>query len=173
MATYTGVIHAGLGHPNDDGLMGPSILSAWLSENSRAAWVLPGITHILPQRVWVCRRPDTILMDGIALVIATLLQAPTLERPHRLDLAGPRRRDLGKLLPDEYQNLITGARTAAAAINAKLIVVGFTGSTILGQLDHLRDTDIDMEVVAPIGTRLYSRWLERTRRSGILAVTVS
>jgi len=169
MATYTGQLLCGHGHPNDDGLMPSSIRSIWLSENSRPAWI--GEPRRRATYMWLPYAPDTILCDGLLMVVTLILERHSLWRAAGIDI-DPQNRptiDLAKAItPDQHDALLDAARAASVGSGLKVIVAGFTGSSILAQLSQAREFGFDLEILAPVGSRLYERWTRSTWLSGML-----
>ena len=170
MATYTGQLLCGDGHPNDDGLMPSSVRSLWLSENSRPAWII-GEPRRRPTYVWLPHAPDTILSDGLLMVVTLILEQHSLWRSVGIDI-DPQQRptiDLAKVItPDQHDALLNAARAASVGSRLKVIVAAFTGSSVLAQLSQTREFAFDVEVLAPVGSRLYDRWTRSTWLSGML-----
>jgi len=170
MATYTGQLLCGDAHPNDDGLMPSSIRTIWLSENSRAAWII-GEPRRRATYMWLPHAPDTILCDGLLMVVTLILERQSLWRSAGIDI-DPQNRpmlDLAKAItPDQHDALLNAARAASVGCGLKVIVAGFIGSSILFQLPQVREFGFDVEVLVPVGSRLYNRWARSTLLSGML-----
>jgi hypothetical protein len=178
MATYTGLILVGVGHPNDDGLMySREPRRVWLSENSRPAWCLDIIAHAARdgrsgQTIWIPKCPASILEDGLLMVATLVVNIKELrtELLNALSISAlPSTIDLGKdLTSEQHSRLIQLSRESSHGWCKKLIIANFHGCSMLGQLLVLEHYGYDVEVLTPTYTRLYSRWLKATVIRGSL-----
>ena len=174
MGTVSGAIHAGVPHPNDDGLVRASIQSVWLTENSRPSWSTAGATKFISGSIWKPSCPREILRTGISFVAAEALALQETGTEDLRPLLSSRLIDFGKLNDPEVEGRLWAlVCEAASASTLKFIVCGFHRSTILDQLECLDDLKCDIEVLHPVDTRLYCRWSEQVRRTGRFTDQVS
>lgn len=172
MATYTAQILVGYGHPNDDGLTyvrQPHVF--WLSENSRPCW---SICHGGQKHVWVPRRPDSILDDGILMVSAFVFDMPNLTDAleETKVILSDRHVELSTSLSDkQHKNLITLVKHESDRQSLKAILSVFAHSSLLSTIHRLADYSFQVEVLRPSYTRLYNRWRDAVLETGSLAPT--
>jgi len=172
LATRTAVIHVGAGHPNDDGLIDPpGVTSWWLIEGARPIWLLSLDTGQAKRSKLLPRHPSSTLTDGLIAVLASLSPREGKEsRPREItDMLSGSTVDLANLPPRAYDGLLTRTKAQASEFGGKLIVSGFLGSVILGQTHQLLDFEMDVEVLTPTGTRLWSRWRREVVTTGSMA----
>ena len=172
MATYTGLILAGTQHPNEDGLMyhrEPHRL--WLSENSRAAWCLDSPALAVRdgrrgQTVLMPKRQSTILDDGLLMIATHVLKIDEVKSAliNMLDCDEPPARInfTKSVTSEQHRCLIELSRRHSVGYYFKLIVSTFSGCSMEQQMPVLEHYGYDVEVLVPVYTRLYSRWLNST-----------
>ena len=172
MATRTAVIQIGVGHPNYGGFVDPpGVTSLWLSEGARPIWLQFGNRTFQTRRGWLPRDPATILIDGMAAVLLAQLVDEDLEclPPAVRECLRGRKVDFHNCDTNVYEKLIDVAQEQAVNFSGKLIISTFSGSAILQMWDTVDAFDIDVELLAPFGTRLWNRWRSETIRTGFLA----
>jgi hypothetical protein len=77
--------------------------------------------------------------------------------------------DLGRdLTSEQHSRLIQLSREVSHGWRSKLIIANFSGCSMPGQLSVLEHYGYDVEVLMPVYTRLYSRWLKATVIRGSL-----
>lgn len=172
MATRTGVIHIGAGHPNDDGLIDPPGVEAWwFSEGARPIWVQGMDGPARGRRGWLPRGPGSSLYDGLVAIFLARLPGEARSRLPE-GLRGPlqdRKVDFAQLGQTDSKAAVRAARARAADFGGKLVLSAFHSSALLSQFAVVEEFDVDVELLAPVGTRLWSRWRNETRTTGLLA----
>ncbi len=172
------LILAGTPHPNDDGLLyNREPRRLWLNENSRPAWCLDNTARAMRdarrgQTVWIPRSPNSILEDGLLMVVALVLNTDEV-KSELADALGyrelPSRIDLCTALTNgQYARLINLSRKVSFGWYLKLVIANFHGCTMINRLLALEHYGYDAEVLTPFYTRLYSRWLNATVIKGSL-----
>ena len=177
MSTCTTHILAGIGHPNDDGLLVHASLG--LYENSRPSWQLdlrhPRPSHSGatpgPRRIWLPSQPDRLLEDGLLMLALYVWRQPAVRRQARdlpgFDLREPRQ-DLTQVDPAALAALHEVARCQPCP--GKLAVMVLTGSSLRPQLPRLADWPLDAEVCTPQWWRIQNQWQATPRIGGSLEV---
>lgn len=175
MATLTAQILAGIGHPNDDGLLVHASMA--LYENSRPSWQLdvrqPRPAHsaaaLGPRRVWIPSHPERILEEGLLMLSLYVWRQQAVRRMARdqadLDLRAPRL-DLTQLDPTTLNALDEVARGQPCP--GKLAVMVLTGSSLRPQLPRLADWRLEAEVCTPQWWRMQNQWEASPRTGGSL-----
>lgn len=159
MATVTAMVHVGVGHPNDDGLLPTSMKGPiFLQENSRPVW-----THHEPDHAGctlVPSKPSTILEEGLVFVGIRLL-VWLLSGPFGSAISKAGRHDAGTLIPDiaARRLVIETAMGFAESEGRKVVVSVLHGSSLLSLLPTLEAWPLDIEVLTPAYVRVASRWL--------------
>lgn len=170
MATLTAQILIGSAHPNHDGINPTHYL--FLSENHRPAWLLvdqnifqddrSGFTKVTWIPTFENMLEDALLMVGINI----------LKNREIIEMAKCVFREIEAKRVELYSNfsesqLNTLYRKCREITNyPKMIISVFKGSTIEKQLAVLEKYKMDVEVCAPIYSRLYSPWTNEVRLEG-------
>jgi len=110
-------------------------------------------------------------MDGMAAVFLSQLIDEDMEclPPAVQECLRGRKVDFHNCDTDVYEKMIYFAQEQAVNFSGKLIISAFSGSAILQMWDAVDAFDIDIELLAPIGTRLWNRWRTETVKTGVLA----
>lgn len=172
MATRTAVIHVGVGHPNDDGLIDPPGPEAWwLIEGARCIWFREIRKSGEKRRAVLPRSPSSALQDGLSAVLLSGLDQAELARlPEKaVAMLSEKNTDLANLNDTEYAGLREAAIDRSTSFGGKMIISAFSGSAVLYQFDVLRAFSVDMEVLSPTGTRLWNRWRQETLETGFFS----
>jgi hypothetical protein len=174
MSTYTAQILVGSPHPNHDGL--EPTHSLYLSENSRPAWILvkgnlwADELYNNERIVWIPTIEnmidDALLMIGLYIVQDKELQAKISKYLNRQQDIVEIHRDIKK---NELKKLYEmNKRALGQRKGFKIIATVFRDSTAHKLLDSFLAYSIDMEICAPIYSRLSSPWLAEVRIEGAL-----
>ncbi len=175
MATLTAQILAGIGHPNDDGLLPQATLG--LYENSRPCWQLEswpkhplqGAATPAPRRVWIPSRPERILDEGLLMLALYVWRQPVVRQQARAAV--------GLDLHKAWQDLTTLDPVALAALcesarglpcPGKLALMVLNGSYVQQQLPRLEQWPLQAEVCTPAWWRIQNQWEETPRIGGSL-----
>ena len=160
MATVTAMIHVGMGHPNDDGLLLPSMKGPiFLQENSRPVW-----THHEPHHhgcSLVPSKPETILEEGLMFVGIRLL-GWSLSDAVGQAIKGGGKHNAKSLFHDDdaRRETIDTVRRFSKNEGRKLIISVMHGSSLLSQLPMLEAwPSLEVEVLTPCFVRVSNRWL--------------
>jgi hypothetical protein len=180
MATLTAQILAGIGHPNDDGLLQQATLS--LYENSRPCWQLdirsprPAHSAAKPgsRRIWIPSHPERILEEGLLMLALYVWPQPKLLHQAQdtlgLDLQHPRQ-DLTTVDPERLAALCEQARRESGG--GKLAIMVLNGSHLRHQLPRLEDWPLDAEVCTPQWWRMHNQWQASPRIGGSLTIAAT
>ena len=178
MATLTAQILAGIGHPNDDGLLQQATLG--LYENSRPCWQLdirtPRPAHSaakpVSRRLWIPSSPERILEEGLLMLALYVWPQPKLWRQAQdtlgLDLQHARQ-DLTTVAPEPLAMLCEQARSESGS--GKLAMMVLHGSHLRHQLPRLEAWPFDAEVCTPQWWRMHNQWQATPRIGGSLTCT--
>jgi hypothetical protein len=171
MATLTAQILIGTGHPNDDGIQHTH--SLFLSEGNRPGWVLLPENMINEQsrqkkKVWIPASVDTFLEDGLLMIALFVIKDKAVIKYVKERYKGPlfKLNHVEDLTVEDRLHLYELCRTSK--IHYKLIISIFFQSSLQGDLHKLANYDMDVEVLTPVYTRLYSGWTGRQDEQGIL-----
>ncbi|HYN79465.1 MAG TPA: hypothetical protein VES73_16910 [Lamprocystis sp. (in: g-proteobacteria)] len=174
MATLTAQMLAGIGHPNDDGLLLHATLG--LYENSRPCWQLDIRTDRpnhsaappAPRRIWIPSHPERILEEGLLMLALYVWRQPAVRQQARiplgLDLRGPRQ-DLTTLDPADLAALCETARGLPCP--GKLALMVLNGSYLRQQLPRLEQWPLQAEVCTPQWWRIQKGCPPRSGTMGI------
>lgn len=177
MGTYTAQILTGHGHQNHDGV-NPVTHQLFLSENSRPSWTIYSSSIGAPTEkqesiaTWV-PTVENMLEDALVMVAIYVSQNHEVRSVAKEKLKNgiTSRVELYEESTEEGRRaLYASCRKLDRTEYPKLIVTPFDFSTILRQLEVLRNYRMDVEVCAPIYYRLYSAWTKEVRESGDLSV---
>jgi hypothetical protein len=152
------MIHIGSAHPNDDGLLAPSIKGPiFLQENSRPVW-----THHEPHHdgcSLVPSRPETILEDGLMFMGVRLLGWP-IPGPFGIAIYEGGRHEAKDLILDDTRTEVTEvAKGFADTEGRKVVIAVMHGSSLLSQLPTLEAwPGLEVEVLTPAYVRVSNRW---------------
>ena len=172
MGTLTAQILIGSPHPNNDGIIPSHYL--FLSENSAPSWSLVKENvdnedkNKYPNIVWL-PTVENMLEDGLLMVAAHVLKNHEI-----LEMAKDYTNQIESKRLELYSDLDDGQRNnlyqkcRELSKFPKLIISVFRSSSIETQLAVLEKYDMDVEVCAPIYSRLYSEWQNETRIEGSL-----
>lgn len=173
MGTLTAQMLIGTGHPNHDGI-GPSHY-AFLSENSRPAWML------VPQNVFHSGRRggwkkitwiptvENMLEDGLLLTAIHVLRD---ENVVALAKKSFKKADLNRvelyedIESEELLKLYDQCRLIK--IPFKIVLTVLEGSTIMRQIGILEKYSMDVEICVPKYYRAYTHWGDETIIKGSL-----
>ena len=112
------------------------------------------------------KRPSSILDDGLLMIASHVLKIDEVKSAlvNRLDCDElPARINLAKSLTGEqHRCLIELSRRHSVGAYFKLIIATFSGCSMEQQMPVLEHYGYDVEVLVPVYTRLYSRWLNST-----------
>ncbi|MBF0121282.1 MAG: hypothetical protein HQK79_20805 [Desulfobacterales bacterium] len=181
MSTITAQILIGRGHQNHDGIShSHSVLQ--LSENSRPGWILKNNRK---EVVWI-PTVETMLEDGLLLIALNfvenkdlqelakryftegILKKSVYECEHEIKKVSERIDTLyDKISSDHLKTL----HKKCKEINwggLKIVICVLKDSHILNQLNIIREYSMDVEICAPIYTRLYSCWGNKVYIQGSL-----
>ena len=170
MATLTAQILVGRPHPNHDGINPTHYV--FLSENDRPAWVLVH-QNIFRERgtgkiIWIPTvenmLEDALLM--IAIHVCNNNELITIANTFSAKIDSDRMELYSELDETHRNQLYQKCRQVSGF--PKIIISVFRGSTIEKQLSVLQQYKMDVEVCAPIYSRLYSSWTNETRIEGVL-----
>ena len=172
MGTLTAQILIGSPHSNNDGIIPSHYL--FLSENSAPSWSLVKENvdnedkNKYPNIVWL-PTVENKLEDGLLMVAAHVLKNHEI-----LEMATDYTKKIESERLELYSDLDDGQRNnlyqkcRELSKFPKLIISVFRSSSIETQLAVLEKYDMDVEVCAPIYSRLYSEWQNETRIEGSL-----
>lgn len=175
MSTLTAQILAGIGHPNDDGILPQGTLA--LFENSRPFWQLDMRRDRLmgrprapePRRTWIPSCPERILEEGLLMLALYVWPQPALIEQARgilrNDLSAPRQ-DLTTFNSDALAALCEAAHALPAL--GKVVITVLTGSSLRDQLPHLAQWPLEAEVCTPRWWRMRNQWEADPRIGGSL-----
>lgn len=150
MGTFTAQILVGQGHPYHGGILVSRQL--FLSENERPAWLLYGTGAVSrPIAAWVPTIED-MLEDGLLLLGVHVLRCTQLKAGLRQD---PARLECYGLDPAQRLSLHALCRNADWR-DLKIVVSVLEGSSVLAQLEVLREYPVAREVCVSDG-----RWFSR------------
>lgn len=159
MGTVTAMVHVGMAHPNDDGLLAPSIKGPiFLQENSRPVW-----THHEPHHhgcSLIPSRPETILEDGLIFIGIRLLGWP-MSDPFGTAIYQGGRHEAKTLITDEAarHEIVEVAKRHSENEGRKLAISVMHGSSLMSQLPTLEAwPGLEVEVLTPAYVRLSNRW---------------
>jgi len=172
MATLTAQIFVGRTHPNHGGINPTHQL--FFSENDRPAWILMpenvfGRGSVeLDRTVWI-PTVEHALEDGLLMVVLHILKDEEV-----LNLAenhfGNQGVDRAELYQDISKPQLRELHEKCRSVSGdfKIILTTFKDSLLKQQLPVVEKYRMDVEVCAPIYSRLYSRWSNRTKTEGSL-----
>ena len=158
MATITAQILIGQAHPNSGGLR-YNYKTVQLSENSRPCWILKYGNVDL---TLIPERPETILDDGLVFIGIHVLKIPGLRASaieNGINIQDPRT-DLTEVTHDSMDPLRKTllSHYLSHTQSTKLIFSVFDQSSILNQLECLRDYAFDCEILTCQYSRTESVW---------------
>lgn len=177
MATMTAQILVGRPHPNHGGINPTHIL--FLSENSRPAWILNtlnihGPNSMRPQKerrvVWI-PTVDFMVHDALLMIGLYAVRIPELVEAAKplLDLKAERIELYEEIDQPDLEKLHQIMKNSMRDLQQlKIILTLFERSSILSQMSHLKDYELNMEVCRPIYSRLFSSWTQDVDIKGSL-----
>ena len=172
MGTLTANILIGSPHPNKDGIIPSHYM--FLSENSAPSWTLvkENVDNEDKNKylniVWL-PTVENMLEDGLLMVAAHVLknhEILEMVKDYTNQLESKRLELYSDLDDGQRNNLYQKCRELSKF--PKLIISVFRSSSIETQLAVLEKYDMDVEVCAPIYSRLYSEWQKEKRIEGTL-----
>lgn len=172
MGTITAQILVGEAHPNHGGIYPTHVL--YLSEDSKPAWILE--THnILVEPVskqkpiiWIPTL-EHMLEDALLMVSCYVAKHPQIYAlvQEKKDHAKDSSLQLYQMFEkEELAHLHAINQNISSRL--KLIVNVFEGSTIRKQLNILEKYGMEVEVLVPTFSRLFSRWSNQWITTGSL-----
>lgn len=144
MATFTGQIIVGQGHPYHSGIQPDYIL--WLSENSRPAWLLQPFENNKKSKVVWIPTVENMLEDAL-LMIAIYIEknSDVLAVWNHLGLAEEERIELYEKTSDEQRRQLY-ALCRTIRYSRKLIFTILKQSTIMPQIAVLKNYSCELEL---------------------------
>ncbi|MEW6110475.1 MAG: hypothetical protein AB1632_15120 [Nitrospirota bacterium] len=170
MATLTAQILIGSPHPNHDGINPTHYL--FLSENDRPAWVLVDQNIFQNERsgftkvTWI-PTVENMLEDALLMVVINILKNREIIEMAK-GVFGKIESERVELYSNFNESQLNTLYRKCREISdfPKMIISVFRGSTIEKQLAVLEQYKMDVEVCAPIYSRLYSPWTNENRIEG-------
>lgn len=162
MATLTAQMLIGYGHPNDDGINPFNYL--FLSENSKLAWILvhQNVFQGQPNNekiIWIPTVEHTIY-DAMLMIAIYICKDKEIIEMSGIDINKKYVCLYSEISKDKLQELYE--KCLDFDKYPKIILSIFKGSILKQQAENLTGFNMDLEILTPSFSRLYSRWNNET-----------
>ncbi len=162
MATLTAQMLIGYGHPNDDGINPFNYL--FLSENSKLAWILvhQNVFQGQPNNekiIWIPTVEHTIY-DAMLMIAIYICKDKEIIEMSGIDINKKYVCLYSEISKDKLQELYE--KCLDFDKYPKIILSIFKGSILKQQAENLTGFNMDLEILTPSFSRLYSRWNDKT-----------
>jgi len=162
MATMTAQMLIGYGHPNDDGINPFNYI--FLSENSKLAWILvhQNIFQGNPNNekiIWIPTIENTVY-DVMLMIAIYICKDKEIIEMSKIDLTKKYIDIYSEIEKSKLDNLYK--KCLEFDKYPKIILSVFKGSVLEQHIRALTDFNMDLEILTPSFSRLYSRWTDKT-----------